>query len=189
MGGVPYKPEIGQLDVLSSIIGLNLTLCLQGTAAGFNGSAYWSVDDQVVIPHDITDTQPRPNIANYISPTCTMCSCYNKYLEITSIQEKLTKDLNEFGYSAFILSYYSFIDDLDELSLLNHLCGLPDVFLSFLIIREVSGATRAMNIKFALSDGNNRSSSKSYLVNASKLCVVSVLRRGLDSNLDESVSH
>ena len=169
------RTHFKELDIPSSVIaiGLNLTLCMSGTAKGYS-SAHWTVDDgEAIDALDISDTQPSPNISNYVPPACSTCSCHDKYLATRSVQKKMEKNLARFGYVAFVIPYYSLVNG-DEYSRIGHLCNLPDSFLTILVIKEVSGRARTMDIKFSLSNEDNRESSTSSMVSVGELCLVEV---------------
>lgn len=167
LGGSPFQPK---LDTTSSVLGHNLTLCVGGDAKGLS-SANWTVEGVLVTAQDITDKFPMPNISNYVLPAChTSCACRNEYLAIGSVQDKLKQSLAKFGYAAFVLSYYSALDiNADKCILTGHLCSLPDMYLTFLVIQEVSGRPRAMDVKFSIS----KLKRISYKVHAGKLYLTS----------------
>ena len=131
-------PAVHSIPSTPAIIGTSHDLCLEGTSGGVS-KAIWTLDSTRVVAIDISDlTNPgNSNIMNPTSPLCDVCSCYQRYLSVGDIGERVEAELDRAGIAAFVVAMYQ----LDGVAMVNEksrLCyGLRNRYLSVLLVRSV----------------------------------------------------
>ena len=159
-----------QQHLLSAVIGQNMSICIHGESDGTNGGNYWIVDEIHANTIDISEYSGE-NISNKVNPTnaiCTQCSCHQEYFSVDAVSERIELELNNFGLAAFLVTTYN-TDSLTEESARARLCyGVPNRFLSFLIINEIQGGERETNLTFHITSDMNKTKMASFKMNVGK---------------------
>lgn len=142
-------------------IGTRHTLCIQGTTGGTNGSNSWTVHIPGGGVVSAVDVSEEAN-SDPASPRCDTCSCSEEYIEsVPSIGQRVESALESTGFAAFILTIYE-NEGVASINVRSRLCyGVPNRYLSVLVIREVS-VEGGIPISFRVTSAQNRSAVKNF---------------------------
>lgn len=162
-------PTIHSTPSSEAVIGRAYETCLEGNSGGTNGNNFWTFDGTHVNSIDISGLTNHGN-SNITHPTpaiCDICSCYKEYLSVEEIKQRVEAELERTGFASFLVTMYQ----LDRVvSPESRLCyGVPDRFLSVLMIRSVRGAPGGQaEASFTITSADNRATFKPFRVPTSE---------------------
>jgi len=145
---------------------------VKGNSDGTNGTNYWTVNGTTVWATDISKraNYQNFNITNHEPPLCEICSCYEAYLEVNGIQNMIDAEVAQTGFASFVVTMFESLLDLN-----SQLCyGVPNRFLSVLVIGEVEGPAMAqdshtLEVNFTITSESGRSVTRSENLTTGKL--------------------
>ena len=157
-------PIIFTVPTIRAIIGTRDTVCVIGDSAGTNGSTFWTVDGKTVNAIDVSNlTNPgNSDAVNYTKPICDICNCHGNYFNEDAVRSVVDQQLERNNYAAFIV--YLFIANTTiDLGFRGRLCyGIPNRFLSVLVIKEVDGTDRGVGVDFTITSVRGRSETRHF---------------------------
>lgn len=121
---------------------------------------------------DISDltNDGNSNITHPTSPLCDVCSCYEKYLSVSDIGQRIEAELEKTGFAAFIVTMYQ-LDGVSAVNVKSQLCyGVRNRYLSVLLIRSVRSSEGGQaNVSFTITSAEEVSTTKRFNLATSKL--------------------
>lgn len=106
------------------------------------------------------------DIINSSRPVCDVCACYHKYLANDSIRSIIDADLERTGFASFIVTMFV-SDATTDVNVRARLCyGVTNRFLSVLIVKEVVGTRKKVDVGFTITSELGKSTTRSFNLSA-----------------------